>query len=100
MITTLYSERYTYLRNLEFEADGKLQFDHILPHLMAKVVVDSVWESGRPIDPEALMEDASFKGLLRMNIFVRGWMIKQYEGVERRIKALQGMIDKELAARE
>ena len=38
--------------------------------------------------------------MLRMNIFVRGWMIKQYEGVERRIKALQGMIDKELAARE
>jgi hypothetical protein len=100
MITTLYSERYTYLRNLEFEADGKLQFDHILPQLMAKVVVDSVWESGQPIDPEALMDDASFKGLLRMNMFIRGYMITQYQGVERRILTLQGMIDKELVERE
>lgn len=100
MITTLYSERYTYLRNLEFEADGKLQFDHILPQLMAKVVVDNVWESGHPIDPEALMDDASFKGLLRMNIFIRGYMIEQYQGVEQRVLALQGMIDKELVARE
>ena len=99
MITTLYSERYTYLRNLEFEADGKLQFDHILPQLMAKVV-GNVWESGHPIDPEALMDDASFKGLLRMNIFIRGYMIEQYQGVEQRVLALQGMIDKEVAARE
>ncbi len=100
MVTTLYSERYTYLRNLEFEADGKLQFDHILPQLMAKVVVDTLWESGQPIDPEALMDDASFKGLLRMNIFIRGFMIGQYQGVERRVLALQGMIDKELAERD
>ncbi len=100
MITTLYSERYTYLRNLEFEADGKLQFDHILPQLLAKVVVDTVWESGHPIDPEALMEDASFKGLLRMNMFIRAYMIDQYQGVEQRVLALQAMIDQEVAARE
>lgn len=100
MITTLYSERYTYLRNLEFEADGKLQFDHILPQLMAKVVVDTLWKSGQPIDPEALMDDPSFKGLLRMNIFIRGYMVGQYQGVERRALALHGMIDKEVAARE
>lgn len=100
MITTLYSERYTYLRNLEFEADGKLQFDHILPQLMAKVVVDTLWESGQPIDPEALMDDASFKGFLRMNMFIRGYMIEQYQGVEQRVLALQGMIDKEVVARE
>ncbi len=100
MITTLYSERYTYLRNLEFEADGKLQFDHILPQLMAKVAVDTVWESGHPIDPVALMDDAPFKGLLRMNMFIRGYMIEQYQGIEQRVLALQGMIDKELAVRE
>ena len=100
MITTLYSERYTYLRNLEFEADGKLQFDHILPQLMAKVVMDTVWVSGQPIDPEALMDDASFKGWLRMNIFFRGYMIGQYQEVEQRVLALQGMIDREVAARE
>jgi hypothetical protein len=100
MITTLYSERYTYMRNLEFEADGKLQFDHLLPQLMAKVAVDAVWESGQPIDPEALMDDVPFKGLLRMNMFIRGYMIEQYEGIEGRILALQGMIDQELAARE
>lgn len=100
MITTLYSERYTYLRNLEFEADGKLQFDHILPELMAKVVVDTLWVSGQPIDPDALMDDAAFKGLLRMNMFIRGYMIGQYQGIEQRILALQGMTDKEVAARE
>ena len=100
MITTLYSERYTYLHNLEFEADGKLQWDHILPEIFSKVVVDTVFVSGHPVDAEVLMDDTPFKGILRMNIFIRGWMIGQYKGVERRVLALQGMIDKELAARE
>lgn len=100
MITNLYSERYTYLHNVEFEADGKLQWDHVLPEIFSNVLLDTVFVSGRPLDPESLMDDVSFKGALRLNIFIRGWMIGQYRGIERRILALEGMIDKELAARE
>lgn len=104
LITTLYSERYPYIHNLEFEADGKLQWEQLLPEVHAKVVVDSMYvsghPSGHPIDAQALMEDDTFKGLLRTNIFIRGWMIGQYKGVERRILALQRMIDQELAARK
>ena len=35
-----------------------------------------------------------------MNMFIRGYMIEQYQGVEQRVLALQGMIDKEVVARE
>ncbi|MBK9420985.1 MAG: hypothetical protein IPN44_08015 [Flavobacteriales bacterium] len=100
LITELYSERYPYLHNMEFEVDGKIQWDQLLPQIHAKVVVDSMWVSGHPINEQALMEDDTFKGLLRTNIFIRAWMVKMYQGVERRILVLQRMIDKELAARK
>ena len=100
LITTLYSQRYPYVHDLEFEADGKIQFEHLLPEVHAKVVVDTMWVSGYPIDPEALMDDATFKGILRTSIFIRGYMLSVYQGLERRLLALQDMIDKELAKRD
>jgi len=66
----------------------------------AKLVVDTLWVSAYPIDPTALMDDAPFKGLLRTNIFLRQVMIGLYRNVEKRILALQGMIEQELAGRE
>ncbi len=96
LVTTLYSQRYRYLHDVEKEVDGRIQDDQVLPVIQAKLVVDTLWASARPIDPEALMDDAPFKGMLRTNIFFRQWMIGQYKGTEKRITALQTMIGREL----
>ncbi|MBS1936445.1 MAG: hypothetical protein JSS84_01355 [Bacteroidetes bacterium] len=96
MITTLYSQQYRYMHDVEMEVDGKVQLEEVLPMMHAKVVVDTMWASAWPIDPEALMDDASFKGMLRTNIFFRNWMIGRYKSLEKRIQALQAMIGREL----
>lgn len=99
MATSLYSERYDYLKDLEFEADGKLQMDHVLPQIHEKVQVDTMWVSGRPYDAEALMDDRVFIGALRSNLFIRGYMVKIYGTTEKRIRKLMEMIDQELETR-
>ena len=98
-ITKLYSERYTYLDKLESGFDGHLQMDDLGPHIYAKIILDTVWVSGHPINAEALMDDDPFKGVVRMNVFTRGYMVKVYQGIEKRILGLMEQIDGELQER-
>lgn len=98
-VTALYSERYDYLKILEFESDGKLQMDHVLPQIHEKVQVDTMWVSGMPYDVAALMDDKTFHGTLRTNLFIRQWMVKIYGTTEKRIMKVMEMIDQELEAR-
>lgn len=98
-ITKLYSERYTYLDKLESGFDGHLQMDDLGPHIYTKIIVDTIWVSGYPINAEALMDDDPFKGVVRMNVFIRGYMVKVYRGIEKRILGLMEQIDGELEER-
>ncbi len=96
-ITQLYSERYRYMEQLEVEMDGRIQVDQVTPQISSKVVLDTVFVSGHPVDERALMDDASFHGTLRMNIVMRDFLISRYKGVEKRISALISLIEEELA---
>ena len=98
-ITKLYSERYTYLNKLEQGYDMHLQLFDMGPHVYAKVIMDTVWVSGHPINAEALMDDDAFKGVVRMNVFTRAYMVNRYQGVEKRILGLMEQIDGELKDR-
>lgn len=96
-ITQLYSERYRYMEQLEVEMDGRIQVDQVTPQISSKVVLDTVFVSGHPVDERALMDDTSFHGTLRMNIVMRDFLISRYKGVEKRIAALMSLIEEELA---
>lgn len=98
-ITALYSERYPFLANVEVEMDVTMQLQDMGPHIYEKLVVDTVWKSGYPIDLKTLREDNAFKGTLRMNKWIRSFMIAQYSGIEQRILKLIEMIDLELENR-
>jgi len=99
MVTAPYSERYDYLKNLVFAADGWLQMNQILPQNHAKVQVDTMWVSGTPFDVAGLMDDRTFQGTLRTNLFIRELMVKIDGTTEKRIKKLMEMIDQELETR-
>ena len=99
-ITKLYSERYTYLGKLESGFDAHLQLTDMGPHIYSKIIMDSVWVSGHPINAEALMDDDAFKGVVRMNVFTRAYMVSVYQGFEKRILALMEQIVGELKDRE
>lgn len=98
-ITQLYSERYEYLEQLEMDMDGSIQINQVTPVISAKVILDTVFVSGRPVDELALMDDHAFQGMLRLNVVMRDFMLNRYRGIERRIEALMEMIDRELEAR-
>jgi hypothetical protein len=98
-ITKLYSERYTYLDKLESGVDKHLQLTDLGPHIYSKIIMDTVWVSGHPINAEALMDDHAFLGVVRMNVFIRGYMVKIYQGFETRILGLMALIDEELEVR-
>ncbi len=95
-ITALYSERYTYLNKLEQGYDAHLQSFDLGPQVYEKIVMDTVWKSGYPI---ALMDDNAFKGVVRMNVFIRGFMVRLYQELEKRILSLMEQIDGELKVR-
>jgi hypothetical protein len=79
--------------------DGQLQMHDMGPQIYAKVVMDTVWTSGYPIDPAVLMDDNAFKGVVRMNVFIRGFMVRLYQDLEKRILTLMEQIEQELEAR-
>lgn len=98
-ITELYAERYRFLLTTEVETDMRMQLRDMGPQIYHKLVMDTVWKSAYPIDLEALMDDNGFKGTLRMNYWMRSFMISQYEGIETRILKLIAMIDRETQKR-
>lgn len=98
-ITGLYSERYTYLVRIENDADNKFSMEQLIPQISEKLIMDTMWVSARPLNLESLRKDTSFKGMLMMNISFRDFMIRVYEGVQRRITSLIEQIDRELESR-
>lgn len=98
-ITELYGERYRFLLTTEVEMDMRMQLQDMGPQIYHKLVMDTVWKSAYPIDLEALMDDNGFKGTLRMNYWMRSFMISQYEGIETRILKLISLIDRETQKR-
>lgn len=98
-ITKLYSERYPYLSKVESGFYMHLQMVDMGPQLYEKVITDTMWVSGYPVNPEALMDDQKFKGVVRMNILTFEYMIRIYQGFERQILMLMDQIDSELNAR-
>jgi hypothetical protein len=99
-ITVLYSERYPYLKKLESDFDNRIQMNEMLPQINAKIIIDTMWQSGYPIDIDALMDDDAFKGLLRNNMFVRSFMIGKYTDIENQLKGLLDKIERELESRQ
>lgn len=88
------------MNKLESGFDAHLQLTDLGPHIYAKIIMDTVWVSGHPINAVALMDDDAFKGVVRMNVFTRGYMVKVYQGFEKRMLGLMEQIDRELARRK
>ena len=99
-ITTLYSERYTYLHSQEVDMSVKMQMDNLKDVIHGKVVVDRLWKSAYPLDVAALYDDEVFKSVVRLNVFMFEFMIGIYSSVEWRIVGLIEQIDKELEDRQ
>lgn len=98
-ITAVYSERYYYIERQELEYDNAYQMNEVIPHLNAKVHMSESSRTGEPIILARLQEDDAFKGMLRMNIKIRQFMIERYTSLSDDLKHLIRHIDSEINSR-
>lgn len=99
-ITALYSERYPFIKRVESDFDNKIQMNEVLPQINAKIIVDTMWQSGYPININMLMDDDEFKGILRNNVFTKKFMAGRYGAFEERLRSLLEQIEDELDRRQ
>ncbi|WP_235297807.1 DUF6090 family protein [Portibacter marinus] len=98
-ITKLYSERYPYIERIETNFETKIQMNEVLPQVNAKIVIDTMWVSGYPLDLKALQSDYAFHGLLRNIVFSKNFMVGRYQQLEKQLEDLIEQIDTELKNR-
>lgn len=96
-ISYLYSTRYPYLENTEKGVDDAYQWDYFYPQILENINMESVWESARPDDYNALMENREFQEVLKMNLFIRNFQQDQYEELQATVSGLISQIDRHLA---
>ena len=96
-ISYLYSTRYVYLENTEKGVDDGYQWDFFYPQILENINMESVWESARPDDYNALMENREFQEVLKMNLFIRNFQQDQYEELQGTVLGLISQIDRHLA---
>lgn len=92
-ISGLYSTRYKYLENVERGLDDGYQWNRLYPMVLKHLNVDTMWVTATPVDHEALLVDREFQEVVKMNLFIRGYLQEQYEMVEKDIERILEMID-------
>jgi hypothetical protein len=99
-ITAVYSERYYYIEKMELEYDNRYQLNTVVPMLNEKLIIDDVLKLGYPNNLQNLYLDTTFKGVLRMNIKIRKFMLERYSGISKDLKGLIEHINSELIRRK
>jgi hypothetical protein len=93
-IAALYSTKYAYLDNLEKDLDNNYQWSQLYPMVLKHLNLEAMWVSATPVDHEAMLNDREFQEVLKMNLFIRGYMQSQYEMVDQEIKTIVEQIDR------
>lgn len=100
MITKLYAFQYHNVIDFEIQDDHALQYNVVMPAVMEHVAMRPIPEVGkqlgRPMDFEALKDDAEFKNALIMNADLRMYMLSNYRNLEKHVIACQDAIRTEL----
>jgi len=95
-ISTLYTTRYAYLENLEKGIDDRISWNFFFPLILKNIAMDTLWVSASPQDYNTLIEDKEFQEVMKMNLFVRNFMQKQYEEVDEIVRDLIEQIERHL----
>jgi hypothetical protein len=99
-IAELYTTKYTYLENLEKGLDDIYQREHVYRMVLKHLNVDAMWGSASPVDHEAMLNDREFKEVLKMNLFLRGYMQGQYEKVANEVHSILTLLDSHIPTLE
>ena len=76
--------------------DDGHQWNTFYPQFLELINVDQYWVSAEPVSHEALMDNRKFKETLKMNLFLRNYMLDQYKTIHKNVNSLLDQIEKHI----
>jgi hypothetical protein len=95
-ISNLYAVKYTYLNNVTKGVDDGHQWNIFYPQFLELINVDQYWVSAEPVSHEALMDNRKFQETLKMNLFIRNYMMDQYKTIHKNVNSLLDQIEEHI----
>lgn len=95
-LTKLYSFYYFNARDFETQNDHHFQYETFMPTVTKVIEIIEVWENGKPIDQNSLINNFEFKNALVINIKLRDEMVKTYVQLKHKVENCLKLIDNEL----
>jgi hypothetical protein len=95
-ITSLYSFSYANLIDFEKQDDNSFQYGLFIPEVYKVLNIQSVWKSAEPIDGQKLLDNYQLKNAITTNIFLRKYMLTQYNGLYKSVENCINQINNEL----
>ena len=94
-ITNLYSTRYEYIRYIEQVRDEKFQYEQIIPQITKhlRLISENLYE---PINVDELSLNNEFKSVIKLNCYMRNYIITIYKDIDKTITELIDAIELEL----
>ncbi len=93
-ISNLYTVKYTYLVNTTKGVDDGHQWNTFYPQFLDLINMDQVWVTAEPVSHQALMENRKFQETLKMNLFIRNFMLDQYNAIHKDVNSLLDQIER------
>ncbi len=95
-ISNLYTVKYRYLENVTKGVDDGHQWNTFYPQFLDLINVEQFWIAAEPVNHEALLENRKFKETLKMNLFIRNYMLNQYKTIHKDVKFLLDQIERHI----
>ncbi|MBK9643530.1 MAG: hypothetical protein IPO72_20195 [Saprospiraceae bacterium] len=95
-ISNLYTVKYSYLENVTKGVDDGHQWNTFYPQFLDLINIEQFWVSAKPVSHEALMDNRKFQETLKMNLFIRNFMLKQYKTVHKDVNSLLAQIERHI----
>jgi hypothetical protein len=95
-ISNLYTVKYTYLDNVTKGVDDGHQWNTLYPQFLDLINIEQFWVSAEPVSHVALMDNRKFQETLKMNLFIRNFMLKQYKTVHNDVNSLLAQIERHI----
>jgi len=95
-ITSLYSFSYHNVIDFEKQDDNSFQYGLFIPEVSKVLNIQSVWKSAEPIDGQKLLDNFQLKNAITTNIFLRKYMLTQYNGLKKSVENCINQINSEL----
>ena len=95
-LTKLYSFYYFNARDFETQNDHHFQHETFMPTVIKVIEIIEVWENGKPIDENLIVNNFEFQNALVINIKLRNEMLRTYKQLIQKVENCLKLINNEL----